>query len=310
MLTCCMARFQQLADTRAKIAAEEAKAEAEAAGADDNACAEMVRMAEVRARAMTPDVLHKKCQEVHEDVVRIVGELSDEELALRLRDLEQALEVSEQRRRANAELLTQMQEEQAENLADLRRQVREGQNARDRTGIERVDEIERLRRQLTAVAGASKDAENTARRRRREAESLDAANVDALNELDEKKMQLEQLESTVAKLSKESELLEAKQAALCEASGSVAEMLQQGADLAAAEAENAEEDKENCNPGQQRGASMDPMVLVGEMERKLAEMCAKIRQRDAEISELREIVTQECVQRTQMLTTLKRAGIR
>jgi hypothetical protein len=46
------------------------------------------------------------------------------------------------------------------------------------------------------------------------------------------------------------------------------------------------------------------------MERRLAEMCAKIRQRDGEISELREIVTQECVQRTQMLTTLKRAGIR
>lgn len=308
-----MARFQQLADTRAKIAAEEAKAEAAAAGADDNACAEMVRMAEVRARAMTPDVLHRQCQEVHEDVVRIVGELSDEELTLRLRDLEQALEVSEQRRRANAELLTQMQEEQAENLADLRRQVREGENARDRTGIERVDEIERLRRQLAVVTGASKDAENAVGRRRREAESLDAANIDALNELDEKKLQLEQLESAVAKLSEESERLEAKRAALHEASQSVAEMLQQGAELAAAEApppENAEEDKENCMPGQQPAASTDPMVLLGEMESKLAEMCAKIRQRDGEISELREIVTQECVQRTQMLTTLKRAGIR
>jgi uncharacterized phage infection (PIP) family protein YhgE len=308
-----MARFQQLADTRAKIAAEEAKAEAEAAGADANAAAELVRMAEVRARAMTPDVLHKQCQEVHEDVVRIVGELSDEELALRLRDLEQALEASEQRRRANAERITRMQEEQAENLADLRRQVRQGENERDRAAMERIDEIDCLRRHLTAVKAASADAETAVHSRRREAESLNTANLEALEELDAKKAQLEHLESVTAKLSQESERLEAKRAALREASVSVAEMLQQGAELAAAEAaslEDPEEDKENCTPGQQPAASTDPMVVMNEMERKLVAMCAQIQQRDAEISELREIVTQECVQRTQMLSTLKRAGIR
>ncbi len=308
-----MARFQQLADTRAKIAAEEAKAEAEAAGADDNEAAELVRMAEVRARAMTPDVLHKQCQEVHEDVIRIVGELSDEELALQLRDLEQALEVSEQRRRANAERITRMQEEQADNLADLRRQVRQGENDRDRASTERIEEIERLRRQLVAAKGASADAEKAVRSQRREAESLNAANLEALEELDAKKAQLEQLVSATAKLSHESERLEAKRAALREASVSVAEMLQQGAELAAAEAaslEGTEEDKENCTPSQQQSASKDPMILMGEMERKLVAMCAQIQQRDAEISELREIVTQECVQRTQMLSTLKRVGIR
>lgn len=306
-----MARFQQLADTRAKIAAEEAKAAAAEAGADENESAELVRMAEVRARAMTPDVLHQRCQEVHEDVVRIVGELSEEELALRLRDLEQALEVSEQRRRANAERITLLQEEQAENLADLRRQIREGENERDRTVIDRADEIERLRHKLTVVKASSMDAENDVRRRRREAASLDAANVEALNEIDAKRAELEQLETGAAKLSQEVGRLEAKRTALREANESVAEMLQQGAELAAAEAvpPEAEGDKENCDPGQQQAESNDPIAAMEKMERGLAEMCGQIRQRDAEISELRQIVTQECVQRTQMMSTLKRAGI-
>ena len=309
-----MARFQQLANTRAKMAAAVALAAATEKGAGEDESAELVRLAEVRARAMTPDALHAEVQSVHEDVVRIVGDLTDEELALRLRDMEQALRISEQRRRANAEQTTRMQEEQSENLADLRRQIRAGEDERDRAAEDRAEELERLRHQLTVVKGAGMDADIALRRRQREAAARDEANVEALGELDEKKTELQAQESRVRELSTEMQRLEAQRSTMGEAIEAVAEMLQHGAELAAAEAaaaappEDPEEDKENASPRNQ--ASKDHMEAMGEMERKLADTCAQIRQRDAEIAELREVVTQECVQRTQMLTTLKRAGIR
>jgi hypothetical protein len=309
-----MARFQQLANTRAKMAAAVALAAATEKGAGEDESAELVRLAEVRARAMTPDALHAEVQSVHEDVVRIVGDLTDEELALRLRDMEQALRISEQRRRANAEQTTRMQEEQSETLADLRRQIRAGEDERDRAAEDRAEELERLRHQLTVVKGAGMDADIALRRRQREAAARDEANVEALGELDEKKTELQAQESRVRELSTEMQRLEAQRSTMGEAIEAVAEMLQHGAELAAAEAaaaappEDPEEDKENASPRNQ--ASKDPMEAMGEMERKLADTCAQIRQRDAEIAELREVVTQECVQRTQMLTTLKRAGIR
>ena len=314
-----MARFAQLANTRAKMAAVTALASAAEQKLDGDATAELVRYAEVNARAMTPDALHKEVQSVHEDVVRLVGEMSDDELELKLRDLEQALAISQQRRRGNAESITTMQEEQSANLADLRCQIRESGEDRDRAAEDRADEIERLRQKLTVVKGKGMDADIALRKAQRELEARSAANTDVLGELDEKQQQLHQSESRVGVLASEKHRLEARRSTLGEAIEAVDEMLQHGAEIAAAEAEAVAEaaataaqeqdaDKENAGPNGAK--SKDPMEQMGDMEAKLHRMCSQIQQRDAEISQLRETVTQECIQRTQLHATLKRHGIR
>ena len=310
-----MARFQQLASTRAKMAAVTALASAAEQKLDGDATAELVRFAEVNARAMTPDVLHKEVMSVHEDVVRIVGEMSDDELQLKLRDLEEALAISQQRRRGNADAITTMQEEQSANLADLRRQIRESGEERDRVAEDRADELERLRQKLTAAKSKGMDADIALRKAQRELQARNAANTDALGELDEKQELLQQSESRVGVLASEKHRLEARRSTLGEAIEAVDEMLQHGAEIAAAEAaavaeaaaaaaQEQDEDKENAGPNK------DPMEQMSDMEAKLHRTCAQIQQRDAEISQLRETVTQECIQRTQLHAQLKRHGIR
>ena len=252
------------------------------------------------ADRMTPETLHQECHAVHKDVIRLIGEMSPDELRLKALDLQAELEASERKRRENAETITRMQEEQSATLEDLRNQVRAGEEERDKAAQDRLEEIERLRHRHVVAKGARIDAGIALDKRKRRVATIEAEAEPVRAELEELKQSLATAEAPVQQLlcSEEQELtaqIEELEAAIAETK----QLLVARAEVAAQlpPEEGAEPEPEQDVAGQ---------LLA--MEAKLSELCGLIQQRDAEIAALRQTVTHECATRTHLLASIKRSS--
>ena len=252
------------------------------------------------ADRMTPETLHQECHAVHKDVIRLIGEMSPDELRLKALDLQAELEASERKRRENAETITRMQEEQSATLEDLRNQVRAGEEERDKAAQDRLEEIERLRHRHVVAKGARIDAGIALDKRKRRVATIEAEAEPVRAELEELKQSLATAEAPVQQLRSEEQELSAQIEELEAAIAETKQLLVARAEVAARlppEEEGAEPEPEQDVAGQ---------LLA--MEAKLSELCGLIQQRDAEIAALRQTVTHECATRTHLLASIKRSS--
>ena len=265
-----------------------------AASRNENKCRQPLM-----ADRMTPETLHQECHAVHKDVIRLIGEMSPDELRLKALDLQAELEASERKRRENAETITRMQEEQSATLEDLRNQVRAGEEERDKAAQDRLEEIERLRHRHVVAKGARIDAGIALDKRKRRVATIEADAEPVRAELEELKQSLATAEAPVQQLRSEEQELTAQIEELDAAIAETKQLLVARAEVAARlpPEEDAEPEPEQDVAGQ---------LLA--MEAKLSELCGLIQQRDAEIAALRQTVTHECTTRTHLLASIKRSS--